>query len=176
MRWYATLFFVLVFLMTGCGPREPVPSRTEPDLSAAPAAPTRVTAADSDLRSAPVEVTVQGAPLRIGAELWRDYMPVSPPEGRPLAGVVWVWASDRAVAGPVPDADRAWVLHGDSAWETVPVKEPPPAESDSFLSRYAIREGPLWGPAAPVHVVLRLRGEDGNPILIRTEATIARTD
>jgi hypothetical protein len=28
MRWFATFLFVLVFLLTGCGPREPVPSRT----------------------------------------------------------------------------------------------------------------------------------------------------
>ncbi|HET9252326.1 MAG TPA: hypothetical protein VFP58_09430 [Candidatus Eisenbacteria bacterium] len=176
MRWLTTLFFVLVFLLTGCGPREPVPSRTESDLRAAPADPPGVSLATAEVRDAPAEVEVQGAPIRIGAEVWRDYMPISPPEGRPLAAVVWVWAADRASAGPVPEADRAWVVHGDSAWSTVPVKEAPPAESDSFLVRYALRDGPLWGPGVPVDVVLRLQGTDGSPILIRTGTMITRTD
>ena len=123
------------------------------------------------------EATVQlTAPPSPWAELWRDFMPISPPGGKPLAGVVWVWAADRASAGPVPAADRCWVVHGESAWVTVPIPEPPPAESDSFLARYAIREGPLWGPGARVDVVLRLQGERG-PILIRTAGQeITRTD
>jgi hypothetical protein len=177
MRWMATALLVVIFLLTGCGPREPVPSRSEQDLGAAPSVPdTGVTLASSEVRSAPLEATVQGAPLRIGAELWRDFMPISPPEGKPLAGVVWVWAADRASAGPVPAADRCWVVRGESAWVTVPLQEPPPAESDSFLSRYAIREGPLWGPGSRVDVVLRLQGERG-PILIRTAGQeITRTD
>jgi hypothetical protein len=178
MRWIATIVFVVIFL-TGCGPREPAPSRSERDLRAAPAASDDllpVTGVPSEVRNAPLEVAVQGAPIRVGAELWRDFMPVSPPEGRPLAGVVWIWAADRASAGPVPKADRCWVIHGDSAWTTAPVQEPPPAVSDSFLARYTVRDGPLWEPGTRADVVLRLRGERG-PILIRAaDQEIMRTD
>jgi hypothetical protein len=179
MRWTATVVLVMIFLLTGCGPREPVPSRSEQDVGEAPPAPeipTGVSLALSEIRNAPLEATVQGAPLRLGAELWRDFMPISPPDGKPLAGVVWVWAADRASAGPVPSADRCWVVHGESAWVTVPIHEPPPAESDSFLARYAIRGGPLWGPGARVDVILRLPGQRG-PILIRSPGQeITRTD
>lgn len=179
MRSIATIVFVVIFLMTGCGPREPVPSRAERDFRAAPAGsddPVPVSRVPAEVRNAPLEVAVQGAPLRLGAELWRDFMPVSPPEGRPLAGVVWVWATDRASAGPVPKADRCWVLHGDSAWATLPIPEPPPAVSDSFLARYALRDGPLWEPGSRADVVLRLTGERG-PILIRAAGqVITRTE
>jgi hypothetical protein len=177
MRWLASFFLVVLFLSTSCGPREPVPSRSDPGLRAAPAPPMSLTGVDPELRNAPLEAVVQGVPLRIGAELWRDFMPVSPPEGRPLTGVVWIWAADRAAAGPVPKADRCWILRGDSAWLTLPMPEPPPSPSDSVLARYSLREGPLWGPGDQVDVVLRLVNEGGKPILIRAAGQeITRTD
>ena len=178
MRHALACCLAVLVVLGGCGPREPAaPSGAGPDPSDPDPAASSVTLAPAEIRNAPLEATVQGAPLRIGAELWRDFMPISPPEGRPLTGVVWVWAADRAAAGPFPDADRCWVVHGDSAWATVPIQESPPAESDSVLARYALREGPFWGPGVPVDVILRLGNEGGAPILLRAAGVeITRTD
>ena len=45
-------------------------------------------ACTSDRALAPHIVAIAGATLRVDASLWRDFQPISPPDGKPLAAIL----------------------------------------------------------------------------------------
>jgi hypothetical protein len=127
------------------------------------------------VRNAPLAVSVGPARYRLAADLWRDFQPSTPPEGRPLQAAVWLRAQNARTA-PAPDADSLWVVYGDSAWGTRLTKEAG-AESDTIVGRYRAEGGPLWEPGIPVDVVVRLVPSKGTTLLLRVaRVPIARAD
>ena len=115
------------------------------------------------LRAIPETISVSGVTLQISAYLWRDFMPVGPPGGKPLIASVQV--STTGTARPPPlSADRIAVIHDGQAW-IAPVTEET-GRRDSYLKAIA-RNGPKWGPGITVDVVLELHDAGGQAYLIR---------
>jgi hypothetical protein len=130
----------------------------------APAAPGPIPV--DDLKAAPTSVTISGKTLTLAAALWRDFQPISPPDGKPLAAVIRVRAAD---ATPVPTsvvAETAWVVFGDQVWSGSPREERNRAETTPVLET-VLRDGPKWGPGVDVDVVVRLTNERGQSVLLR---------
>ena len=50
----------------------------------------------SQLRSAPETITVEGRQLYLTTFIWRDFQPISPPDGKPLIAIIYVTATDTA--------------------------------------------------------------------------------
>ena len=132
-----------------------------------------------DLRSAPTEVVLDGRSLSLSADLWRDFMPSLPPmiDGKPMIAVLKVATSDKK---PFPSGvrlDRAWVLFGEQMWEIsefrAQVKGTPQNKdswincADSPVCEVVAREGPKWGPAVFVDVVVRLTDKEGRHYLLQ---------
>ena len=141
-----TLAFMLVCAVSGCqtGP-------SEPELTG--------------LRRAPTSIMLAGRPFELSVFLYRDFMPASPPEGRPLAAVVRL--SDQLAAVRV---ERIWVLFGDQVWSA-------DAEQVPGTQDWVARGGPKWGPGVHVDVVARLREAAGEEVLVRAaNRIIQRTD
>lgn len=123
-------------------------------------------------RSASEEVEIAGRGYRLKAELWLDRMPIQ--RDRPLHARVLLSAAD---GNPLPaglEADRLWVARGEEVWETLltddssttrPAGSTPPLE----LERIA-RDGPNWGTALPVDVVLQVRTAEGETHRIKASA------
>jgi hypothetical protein len=140
------LALILVFAISGC---RAVPS--EPELSA--------------LRDAPTSITLAGEPFALSVDLWRDFMPSSPPDGRPLAAVVRL--PDHLATVRV---ERIWVIFGIEVWGD-------DADQVPGTQDWVARDGPKWGPGVHVDVVARLREADGRQVLVRAaNRTIQRTD
>jgi hypothetical protein len=141
----------------------------------------------NDLRNAPTEVVLAGRSLSLSAYLWRDFMPDSPADGKPMIAVLTVATSDKKPFPSGARTDRAWVLFGEQMWEASELTEQPESCEDSsgrwikcpdssvFVS--VARDGPKWGPFVFVDVVVRLTDKEGRHHLLRApKQYVKRTD
>jgi hypothetical protein len=128
--------------------------------------PTAPSLLPSDLAAAPTRVILAGKSLVLDASLWRDFMPISPPDGRPLTAVLQVRAEDGSQVPATVGADMVWVLNGADAWSTVPREERSRNETAPIYELVA-RDGPKWGPGITVDVVVRLHDQGGRDSLLR---------
>ncbi len=119
----------------------------------------------ADLASAPSRVTVGGASLTLTPTLWRDFMPISPPDGKPLTGVLRIQTEDGSNVPAGVAADTAWVIRGSEIWATFVA--PTPGRAAGPLLELPFTNGPKWGPHETVDVVVRLRDASGNIALLR---------
>lgn len=127
----------------------------------------------AELRAVPMEAVVDGRTLYVESYLWRDYMPITPPEGKPLTALFRVRAREGGAA-PAVTVDSAWVVYGSSVWATAPRMEHAPATSGEL--ELIARNGPLWPAGSTVDVVLRVRGSRGITLLRAPQQLIRRTD
>jgi hypothetical protein len=138
-----------VLLMTnGCGSTPSAPSDQPPDL-----------------RAAPTNVVLSGKRLQLGVSLWRDFMPIAPPDGRPLAGVLQVQTDDRSRVPADVRADAVWIVNGADLWSTVPREDRPSGDGRPDYE-VIVRDGPKWGPNVGVDVVVRLVDAGGRTALL----------
>jgi hypothetical protein len=144
------LTIVLAFALWGCGS----------------ASPTTPTPPASELATAPTTVLVAGKSLTLQTSLWRDFMPISPPDGKPLGVVLRVRTEDASEVPSAVRADMVWVLNGGESWSSVPREERTRSET-SPLYELVARDGPKWGPGITVDVVVRLRDGSGRAFLLR---------
>ena len=107
----------------------------------------------SELRSTPTTISTDGRTLRLDAELWRDFMPVSPPNGKPLTVIARVTALGGAPVPPTVRATEIVVVQGEEVWRTAAREERSRAET---APAYEIvgRDGPKWSPGTRVDVIV----------------------
>ena len=138
--------------------------------------PTAPEPVPADLMSAPTSLALAGRVLTLETGLFRDFMPLAPPDGRPLIALFRVKTDDGSPVPATLRADAVWVIHDGLIWSGVPREERPLAET---LPAYEVvaREGPKWGPGVTVDTVVRLRDANGRSFLLRaTNQLIRRTD
>ena len=129
-----------------------------------------------DLQAAPTMIVVDGQSVVLAPALWRDFMPVSPPDGQPLTVVLRVQASDRKTLTASLSVDAVWIVNGTDVWATR-VEEQGNARSDPLYYEVIARDGPKWGPGIRVDVVVRVREQSGPTQLLRAaDQLIARLD
>lgn len=120
----------------------------------------------SDLVAAPTRVSLAGKSLLLDASLWRDFMPIAPPDGHPLMGVLRVQTDDGTGVPATVTVDMAWVLNGADVWRAVPREERARAATAPAYE-VVLRDGPKWAPGVHVDVVVRLRDPNGRETLLR---------
>ena len=129
-----------------------------------------------DLHNAPASVAIDGQELMLTAFLWRDFMPSSPPDRKPL---VAIFRPVAAGDGTVPTSvriDTAWVVLGNDVW-TVPITEERLPSAQQAYYEAVARNGPKWGPGVTVDVIVRIRAAGGTGQLLRApNQPIHRTD
>lgn len=108
-----------------------------------------------ELRSAPTSIVVDGRTLTLRANLWRDFMPISPPDGQPLAAVLQVQPATGTTVPASLHATAVFVVLGGDAWTASALEERPRSETAPAYEVVA-RGGPKWGPDVNVDVVVRL--------------------
>ena len=124
---------------------------------------------------APPVVSLAGTTVRLETHLWRDFQPISPPDGKPLAVVLRLITIDGAPIPAALHADSAWVVNGGLVWATA-LTEEPRIPSASYLDVVG-RGGPKWGPGIEVEVVAQLRDAGGHSVRLRARRQlIERTD
>jgi len=128
--------------------------------------PTTPSPRPSDLAAAPTSVVLGGKTLVLDASLWRDFMPIAPPDGRPLVTVMQVRADDGSAVPATVVANMVWVLNGADVWSTLPREERSRNETAPIYELVA-RDGPKWGPGITVDVVVHLHDQSGHDALLR---------
>ena len=139
-------------------------------------APGDDTPSELTLRHAPTSVSVGEKILVLRTVLWRDFQPIAPSDGKPMIGVFSVETDDRSPLPAGLTITRAWVLKGSLAW-TPELETNPDFEYESWQRVVEGRNGPKWGPAIRVEVIVEIRLADGQRRLLRqANVLIERTD
>jgi len=107
-----------------------------------------------DLQAAPERIVINGSEYTLETYLWRDFMPVSPPDGQPLVAVVKVKSPGETAVSSKIDATRLWVVKGKEIWETEFTNEQRSTVGDT-LEKVG-RNGPKWGPRITVDVIVKV--------------------
>lgn len=137
--------------------------------------PSRPTIPIETLLSAPEQVEIEGRKYVLETCMWRDFMPISPPDGKPLIAIIWVTAADSLQFPSSIDADWLWIIKDKKAWQTKFSDEERPQHPNK-LEKVA-RDGPKWGPKIQVEVVVRLVDRQGKIYLLKaSNQWISRTD
>ena len=92
-------------------------------------------------------------PLTLQVSLWRDFMPPSPPEGRPLNGRLIVRTMDGSALPQGLIMASVSVFYQGQTWVATPFGDPSP---DPSMMVKLIVGGPLWGPNVQVDVSVLL--------------------
>jgi hypothetical protein len=89
----------------------------------------------------------------LSAQLARDFMPISPPDGQPLGGLLTISELDQQRLSLGVHVPTAWVIHAGEVWEVEPMRHDP---APWYQLVGTIQDGPKWGPEIYVDVVGRL--------------------
>lgn len=115
------------------------------------------TSAPADVRAAPDRVVVDGRLYTLVSDLGRDVMPRAGPPGPPsgIQGTIFLRADEPSNAPDGLRAERAWLIKGNEAWETVPDPLQTLTVDRRFHLSLGVRNGPAWDVGSRVDVVLR---------------------
>src|SRR5687767_9097477 len=128
----------------------------------------------SEIENAPSQIVVDGVELTLETYLFRDFAPISEPNGRPLIASVRVMpAAGKALPRDLR-AEALHVVYGDESWTPRLIQESPNDRPPQM--EFVARDGPKWGPGVNVDVVLRLRAGDRALLLKAPQQPIHRTD
>lgn len=155
------LFALLTcFVISGCGLFEPTGPQSDIE----------------ELLSAPEKIDINGREYVLETFLWRDFMPICPPDGRSLIAIILVTATDGLPFPSSIDTDLIFVVNEQLVWEAQLSGEPSPPYGEHQLKKVA-RDGPKWGPKIYVDVVVRIIDDENNTYLLRaSDQWIGRTD
>ena len=159
MRMHPVFVALLGLALTACASRVNGPST--------PALP-------NDPAVVPTNVAFGGATLALETYLNRDFMPFSPPDGRPLTAFVRVRSTDGA---PLPvGLGVSWVgvYFQGQVWLSAPESM---ALYDPSVVEAITRDGPKWGPGETADVVVIVSVAGGHRALLRAaDQPILRSD
>ncbi|TMF56016.1 MAG: hypothetical protein E6I19_06540 [Chloroflexi bacterium] len=126
----------------------------------------------------PDRVSIGGHTYRLTADLWRDFMPVTPPGGRPLMASLMLASEDGSTFPASITADHVWVFNSSwvvtsspsnptpasspapsAVWDTgvIEVRRAPTAGTPANAMEVVAFDGPKWDPGTRVSVILRLQ-------------------
>lgn len=130
------------------------------------------------LLSAPEVVEIGGQKLKMETYLWRDFMPMSPPDGKPLKASVAILPLDGKPIAANLDAVRIWVIKDKEIWQEQlqGVGRNLPAMGQLRFEKMA-DNGPKWETGIAVTVVVELRDQSGQKWLLKAaDQKINRTE
>ena len=148
---------VLATLLAGC--------------SQVPSAP--IAQVPPEVITAPNEIVVGNATLRLDIYPYRNFQPSISPDTRLIVGFQLA-----AGNGSIPSglrAEKGWLVRENEGWISTPRQEQPPVKDSQI--EYVSRAGPEWPVGALVTGVLQLRDASNHSYLLRSTArAIGRAD
>ncbi|HEU4334548.1 MAG TPA: hypothetical protein VFT32_08660 [Candidatus Eisenbacteria bacterium] len=159
---------MLAAFAAGCGGDD---AATNP-----PAPPPPPSFTVSELLAAPLDLKFDGITYEVEVELWRDFMPPSEPDGRPMAAFALVTAVG-ALDWPAEITTLyVYVVKDGEVWASKMERDASGARPAN-QRLYVARDGPKWGPGITVDVVIGIRTTNGVIHLVRTpDVLIRRSD
>ena len=121
-------------------------------------------------------LAIESMKLVLDAYLWRDFMPVSPPNGKSLLAVNWLISVDSTdILGRI-DLIEQYVIYGDSIW--ISEYENEIHGTPAYKIEKISRNGPKWGPNLYVDIISKIHDSNSNKdfFLKLEDVYISRTD
>jgi hypothetical protein len=131
----------------------------------------------SELKSKAVDVvTIDAQVYFLDAYLWRDFMPISPPNGKPLISINWLIRTDSTSIPIDIVLKQQFVIKGDSVWIADYTNES--HQTLDYKQERVSRNGPKWGPKIYVDVIAKITDTKTSCdyYLRRDKVFISRTD
>lgn len=125
------------------------------------------------LKNAPSDLTIDGLKLNFEPFLWRDFQPISPPDGKPLIANVTITAKNGSPLPEKLDSDMIWVLYENQVWGTIYTETQ--FEHDPTRLVKVARNGPKFGPGKGATVVIRITYGDESYLLRKSGQEIIKT-
>ncbi len=155
------LIYIILIAFTSCSLNE---DSSPPDITV------------EQLLSASDTIYLNTKKIFMTTYIWRDFQPISPPDGKPMNIIIYINSSDSSSIQGSYDADAIWVVYCNQIWKSWLSDEPQASNEKNQIVKIA-RNGPKWGPNAYVDVIVRLYDNKGNPYLLKaTKQWIYRTD
>jgi hypothetical protein len=121
-------------------------------------------------------ITIDSHDYFIDAYLWRDFMPISPPNGKTLISINWLIRADSSAIPDNIELKQQYVVYGDSLW--IADYENETHQTPEYKQEKISRNGPKWGPFVYVDVIAKITDTKTNRdfYLKRDNVFIIRTD
>jgi hypothetical protein len=138
---YISYIFLIFVLFAGCSSSNKTKNELSRDID--------------DLKSAPLEITLENQTYYLDAYIWRDFMPSTDSSlNRGLMALINVRTADGAEIPASLTAGKVWILYKNDVWETKPVKSV--FRAADILEVYASR-GPEWDKGVNTDVVIEIK-------------------
>lgn len=106
--------------------------------------------------------------------MWRDFMPISPPDGKPLIAIIKIHVSDILVFPSELSLERIWLINDINIISALHTTE---YKISGNIFEMVFRNGPKWGPGIAIDVVVKLRDINQNIYYLKAvNQPIYRTD
>ena len=114
----------------------------------------------------------------LDAYLWRDFMPVSPKDGKPMISINWLVCTNSIKIPDNISMVKQYVIYNDEVWETNYENEVPAPSLPEYKLERISRNGPKWGPKIYVDVISQIRDSKTNKdyYIERKNVYVERTD
>ena len=104
---------------------------------------------------------IESNKLVLDAYLWRDFMPISPSDGKAMISINWLRDIDSTEILDNIDLIEQYVIYNDSIWIAEYENETSTTQPDYKIEKIS-REGPKWGPKIYVNVISKVRDSNTN--------------
>jgi hypothetical protein len=91
----------------------------------------------------------------LDAYIWRDFQPISPPNGKPMFSINWLINIDSVKIPDNIDLIKQFVINTDSIWISDYLNDVRPNQPIYKIEKYS-NGGPKWGPGINVDVVAQI--------------------
>lgn len=123
-----------------------------------------------DLSSAQDTIRIAGVQLVLETYLWRDFMPVSPPDGKPLRAAVNLIPVNSENLPPNITMDKIWIINGKEIWsDTLTYTGQKTSGTNIPTLKMMAQNGPKWEPGSLVKVIVRVKDDQGKIYLLQAK-------
>lgn len=129
------------------------------------------------LLSAPDTLLIENQNVVLSTYMWRDFQPISPPDGKPLIAITYIETVDSTIISSSIVVDAIYIVNNGEVWKSFfSDEEPASTELRPYRIVKIARNGPKWGPGIYVSVIVRLKKNTNSYLLRASEQYIGRTD
>ena len=123
-------------------------------------------------------LTIGSNSFVLDAFLWRDFMPVSPENGKPMISINWLVSTNLVKIPDNISMVKQYVIYKDEIWITDYEDEAPTPSLPEYKMERISRNGPEWGPKIYVDVISQIRDSKTNKdyYIKRKNVYVERTD
>ncbi len=106
-------------------------------------------------------LTVDSVTFHLSTYIWRDFQPITPPEGKPLRANIEIVSDPPVAIEQYFEVKQIRLQYQDQVWEVN-------LDANSTLRRQpgrlkvSLRGGPLWEPGKTVDVIVKLQDPKGD--------------